>query len=185
MTHQTPFLKDNLFHNMYKKEKGFTLIELLVVVAIIGMLSSVILSSLNQARSNGRDARRAQDIKQFQTALEIYRNDNGRYPISTWAHSAGGGDTNWNALETALAPYIASLPLDPVNTGSAGYTNDQYIYSYYANIYGLSGGWYMLVWELENPKPSFENTDGVTTCNGTVFHYGNGSNGIVTSGGSC
>jgi len=167
------------------KQRGFTLIELLVVVAIIGMLSSVVLSSLNTARAGARDARRAADIKQIQTALELYFNTNGSYPISGWAHSGNGGDSAWNALETALASFIPSLPDDPINTGSAGYNNDQFAYSYYANGYGRAGGWYMLVWELERSNPSFENNDGVTTCSGQLFHYGNGTNGIVTSGGSC
>ncbi len=163
-------------------KRGFTLIELLVVVAIIGMLSSVVLASLNTARGSARDARRGQDVKQIQTALELYYNTNNSYPISGWAHSSGGA--SWTSLETALAPYIQSLPVDPINTGSAGYNNDQYAYSYYSNN-GTPGQWYMLVWELENSNQGFEGSDGSTNCGGTLYHYGNGSNGIVTSGGTC
>ena len=52
-----------------KKNKGFTLIELLVVVAIIGLLASVVLSSLNTARAKGRDAFRLESLHQLQVAL--------------------------------------------------------------------------------------------------------------------
>jgi type II secretion system protein G len=61
-------------------QKGFTLIELLVVIAIIGILSAVVLVSLNSARAKSRDARRLSDVRQIMTALEIYYNDNGAYP---------------------------------------------------------------------------------------------------------
>jgi prepilin-type N-terminal cleavage/methylation domain-containing protein len=63
------------------KTKGFTLIELLVVIAIIGILSSVVLSSLNSARVKARDARRLADLHQIRNALELYAFDNnGNYP---------------------------------------------------------------------------------------------------------
>lgn len=60
--------------------KGFTLIELLVVVAIIGVLSSVVLASLNSARDKGSDAAIIQTVRQLRTALEMYYSDNGFYP---------------------------------------------------------------------------------------------------------
>jgi len=61
---------------MYKinsKKKGFTLIELLVVVAIISLLSSVVMASLNSARAAARDVHRRTSLKQVATALELVR----------------------------------------------------------------------------------------------------------------
>jgi len=52
------------------KKGGFTLIELLVVIAIIGILSSVVLVSLNSARKKGTDTRVISDVQQTRTALE-------------------------------------------------------------------------------------------------------------------
>nr|AQQ74998.1 hypothetical protein [uncultured bacterium] len=54
-----------------KESSGFTLIELLVVIAIIGILSSVVLASLNSARAKGRDARRLSDLKQIANQITI------------------------------------------------------------------------------------------------------------------
>lgn len=62
------------------KQKAFTLIELLVVIAIIGILATLAIVSLQQARQNARDSKRVADMKQVQTALELYFNENGFYP---------------------------------------------------------------------------------------------------------
>jgi len=89
-------------------KKGFTLIELLVVIAIIGILSSIVLASLNTARQKSRDARRVADLKQLQLAMQLYYDANSSYPTTT----------------AALAPtYIATIPRDPI--GSIAYPYDQ------------------------------------------------------------
>ncbi|NNM83705.1 type II secretion system protein [Candidatus Parcubacteria bacterium] len=54
------------------RQKGFTLIELLVVIAIIGILSAVVLASLNTARSKGSDAAIQSDLSTIRTQAEIY-----------------------------------------------------------------------------------------------------------------
>jgi len=65
---------------MRQHKKGFTLIELLVVIAIIGLLSTLAVIALNNARQKSRDAKRVSDVKQLQSALELYYNDASGYP---------------------------------------------------------------------------------------------------------
>ena len=96
---------------MKNTKRGFTLIELLVVIAIIGILSSVVLASLNSARKKGRDARRIADVKQIQLALELYYDANGTYPAAI------------SGTELTAPGYIATNPKDP--TTSAVYAYDQ------------------------------------------------------------
>lgn len=89
-------------------KRGFTLIELLVVIAIIGILSAVVLASLNSAREKSRDARRISDVKQLQLALELYFDASTTYPVGT------------DLQPVVASGYIATLPKDP-STGN-GYT---------------------------------------------------------------
>ncbi|HOZ53115.1 MAG TPA: type II secretion system protein [bacterium] len=90
---------------MNKKKKGFTLIELLVVIAIIGILATLAVVALQQARKNARDAKRIADIKQMQTALELYFNDWQGYPVDVISGSSiSSGTSN---------VYMAIVPTGP------------------------------------------------------------------------
>jgi prepilin-type N-terminal cleavage/methylation domain-containing protein len=65
-----------------RNSRGFTLVELLVVIAIIGVLSTLAIFGLNSARSKSRDSRRVTDVKEIQTALELYYADRNGYPAA-------------------------------------------------------------------------------------------------------
>jgi prepilin-type N-terminal cleavage/methylation domain-containing protein len=57
----------------FKKEGGgFTLIELLVVIANIGILSTIVLSSLSDARAKANDTKIMMQLRGFRAAAEIY-----------------------------------------------------------------------------------------------------------------
>lgn len=101
------------------KLRGFTLIELLVVIAIIGMLSSVVLASLNAARMKARDAERKTDMYAVVRALELYAFDHaGNYPVPGNPGTGCGGTRPGYCLgdatvESALVPaYLAKMPHD-------------------------------------------------------------------------
>ena len=67
-------------HQTNTNNQGFTLIELLVVISIIGLLSSVVVGSLSSAKKKAEGAKIVQDMNQLKIALELYRNDHGKYP---------------------------------------------------------------------------------------------------------
>lgn len=92
-------------------KKGFTLIELLVVIAIIGILSGVVLASLNTARQKARNSQRISDARQVQLALELYYDATGAYPVVA---SPGG------PVPAALVPtYLPVAPTEVVGSQTA------------------------------------------------------------------
>lgn len=114
-------MKNNTKGFTPSSKRGFTLIELLVVIAIIGILSSVVLASLNSARNKGADANIKQNLANVRAQGAIYFDDEGTYlgicedvtvvsQIAS-AQSAVGSSSAAVICSDAAEAYAVSSPL--------------------------------------------------------------------------
>ncbi len=100
------------------------MIELLVVIAVIGLLATIVLVSLDSARKKARDARRASEIRNIGTALEVYflNRNPGVYPTAGLSTTGIPG-----TVGTALAGdnlMTSPLPDDPITTRHYNWANN-------------------------------------------------------------
>lgn len=130
--------------------KGFTLIELLIAISIIGVLSSFLLANFVGVRQRARDGVRKSDLRQIQSALELFRSDQGSYPTTLPACASqfdDGGSPN-------VVVYMKKIPCDP----SGG---DQYAYS-------SDGMTYSIIACLENGNDSQKDSQTDSACASTT-----------------
>lgn len=121
--------KLSIFNFQFSTRKGFTLIELLVVIGIISILIAFLMANFVGVRQRGRDGQRKSDLRQIQTALELYRSDNGVYPLTAAFPACGS-----SLMGTGATPptYMKKIPCDPTSAGSYSYTSDGNTYTLYA-----------------------------------------------------
>ena len=133
-------------------KSAFTLIELLVVIAIIGLLATISIVALNQARSKARDARRVTDMHQLVTAINMYVSQYGEYPPVVDGSSGVDSSSNDIFMPNLISAGLVSDDIkDPWNNKSFFY----YLYAdssaaaFYPN-YCASPAKFVLRFSLEN-----------------------------------
>jgi prepilin-type N-terminal cleavage/methylation domain-containing protein len=112
------------WHN--KRWEGFMLIELLIVIAIIGILSTVVMVSLNDTRAKAREALRVSQMQQVTTALHLYQSDYGHYPcVDDWDRSTEPSGSPTFIPELVTKGYLPTQIKDPLQDA-----DDSFHYEY-------------------------------------------------------
>src|ERR1700722_10957228 len=98
-----------------QKSAGFTLIEVMVVVVILGILAAIIVPKIMSRPEQARIVKVKQDILAIQSALDLYKLDNGTYPSTDQGldalvtkPTAQPVPRNWKS-----DGYLQELPVDP------------------------------------------------------------------------
>ena len=123
-----------MFKKLDSDSHGFTIMELLIVIVVVGILASIVFSSLQSVHRQARDAERRADIDSLQAKLEAYYYQNGRYPVSIESVELPGLD-----FESLIDPdgnLIISSNSESTNLPASGYSQarpegSQYAYSAY------------------------------------------------------
>lgn len=107
-------------------KKGFTLTEIMVTMSILSTVSSIGMSQYNGALASARDAQRLANIKQVQTALNLYYLDHESYPACVAATTPT--EECYTSLKNTLEQkiYMPEVPVDPLNQGL-------YVFKYYSD----------------------------------------------------
>lgn len=101
---------------MHKRERGFTLIEIMVVVVILAVLGALVVPKILENVDKARVTRAASDIRAIQTALDLYRLDNFKYPTTEQGLQALVTQPNDPSITNYRSGgYLPSLPKDPWN----------------------------------------------------------------------
>lgn len=137
--------------SLSEHKRGFTIIELLVVCSIIAVLATVVVMNYKNSKITVRNAKRVQDLSDVRSALDLYKESNGSYPLTTAGSPPSGAGSmrsecnGWgpftieNVIPGLIPSYLSSLPKDalfstqPTGAGYIPNNDDKYCYIYTSN----------------------------------------------------
>ncbi len=98
-----------------QKQTGFTLIEVIVVLVILGILASIVVPNVISRTDQAQIVKAKQDLRALESALQLYRIDNFRYPTTDQGLQALVERPNIppEAKNWQKGGYIKKLPQDP------------------------------------------------------------------------
>ncbi len=153
-------------------QKGFTLIELMVVISIIGLLSSIVLASLQTARTKARNSRIVQEVQQLRNQIELTRSGD-TYPSLMRSNSSGVASARF-AMHTSFTSYpgITALVTDILKQNNYAAYPAGYVASSIDNLGSpICGTRYNLVADANNGLSIFVDTPVIAGDCGAATKY--------------
>lgn len=164
--------KQGLIH----RRAGFTLIELLVVIGIIGILSGIVLSSLQSSRKKAGDAAVIQEMNNLRTAMALHRDTtNNPYAITTHSPNCDGTNPQLKPLLTSLKNRVGANNIVCYETSGLGEARKAAVAAQLPSTVANSRSkWYCIDWKLAghtNGTLTSKPEDNVINTSGPSYAY--------------
>lgn len=98
---------------MKRRQSAFTLIEIMVVVVILGILAAIVVPQIMSRPDEARIVKAKQDILAIESALDLYKLDNGQYPTTDQGLAALVNKPSIEPIPSSWRSYLKQLPKDP------------------------------------------------------------------------
>ncbi len=112
------------FSNPMRK-KGFTLVELMIVISVLGILASIVFSSMNLSRSRAKETAIQEDLRAIKTQADIYSANNSyNYGAEINIKETSDGALNPNGTYSGVGPGTYDTNLSSVNFCTNSYVQE-------------------------------------------------------------
>jgi general secretion pathway protein G len=145
-------MKNN--REMLKKMRGFTLVEVMVVVVILGILAAIIVPKIMSRPEQARVVKAKQDILAIQSAMDLYKLDNGTYPTTDQGLEAlvSKPTSNPQPRNWKSDGYLQKLPVDPWGENYQYLNENEKLKIFTYGATGKEGGTEIGNWNMDD-KP--------------------------------